>query len=432
MTGNIANIRQSNKINSTRLLERKRSRNDKLCQKNQSYLLRATSFRANLQEDARQAAFICSNDTTAVYDIGKLKAKEYARERIKQVFYLVKRLQLQIAAIHIPGKLNSTTDSLSRLCRSADFTLKDGIIQMICKAWNCMPQIDIFAVQYKKLTNNFVTVDLNDLGTQFHNAFNYNWSKCRTIYPSTNTSIIQSITKTEIRQSTSNNNCTDLAGTIVVHQTKEFIDQVPFPWQIRQDSGDGTENERQGSKISTRQSGRLPSGPVADVDRDLLMRCMKIRGFSEKGVNLLFNGQRFNIVNRDFYPRALLQDWLDIERITIDEIMKKDADIIFTEVIAFHTRQNNSVASANSHKACLTTMLSLIYKENLATSTNLKTNQQSVSECNNTTQKILKHLEYPNTIQPLERIKTKQILKQQRLAGQDNLLIDVNMLLQTK
>ncbi|KAA6357946.1 MAG: hypothetical protein EZS28_046527, partial [Streblomastix strix] len=192
------------------------------------------------------------------------------------------------------------------------------------------------------------------------------------IHPSTNTSIKQSITDDEVRQSTVNSNSTDLARTIVVHQTKELIHQIPFPWISRQNSGDGTENERQGSKASTRQCGRLPSGPVADVVRDLLMRFMKMRGFSEDGVNLLFKGQRFNTVKRDFYSLALLQDWLDIERITIEEMMKKDVEVILTEEIAFHTRQNDSVASAKSHKACLTTMLSLIYKENLATSTTSK------------------------------------------------------------
>ncbi|KAA6330399.1 MAG: hypothetical protein EZS28_053507, partial [Streblomastix strix] len=120
-----------------------------------------------------------SENTTIVYDIGKWKAKEFLIERIKQVFYLVKRLQLQNTTIHIPGKLNSTTDSLSRLCRSGDYTLKDGMIQMICKTLNYMPQIDIFAPQRNKLINNYVRVDLNDLGTHFHNAFNYNWSKVK-------------------------------------------------------------------------------------------------------------------------------------------------------------------------------------------------------------------------------------------------------------
>ncbi|KAA6358429.1 MAG: hypothetical protein EZS28_046044 [Streblomastix strix] len=53
-------------------------------------------------------------------------------------------------------------------------------------------------------------------------------------------------------------------------------------------------------------------------------------------------------------------------------MMKKDAEVILTEVIAFHTRQINLVASVKSRKACLTTMLSLIYKENLASSTTSK------------------------------------------------------------
>ncbi|KAA6381490.1 MAG: hypothetical protein EZS28_022980 [Streblomastix strix] len=126
-----------------------------------------------------QAILIRSDNTTAVYDIKKWKAKESLIDRIKQVFYLVKRLKLQIATIHIPGKLNLTTDSLSRLCRSGDYTLKDGMIQMICKTSNYMPEIDIFATQYNKLINNYATVDLNDLGTHFHNAFNYKWSKVK-------------------------------------------------------------------------------------------------------------------------------------------------------------------------------------------------------------------------------------------------------------
>ncbi|KAA6359600.1 MAG: hypothetical protein EZS28_044873, partial [Streblomastix strix] len=120
-------------------------------------------------------------------------------------YYLVRRLQLQIVTIHIPGKLNSTTDSLSRPCRSGYQKLKNGMIQTISKTQNCMPQTEIFATQ--------------------------------------------------------------------------------------EDSGDVAENERQGSKASTRKCGRLSSELVADIGRDLLMRCMKMRGFSEEGVNLLFKDQ---------------------------------------------------------------------------------------------------------------------------------------------
>ncbi|KAA6403423.1 MAG: hypothetical protein EZS28_001051 [Streblomastix strix] len=112
-----------------------------------------------------------SDITTAVYDIGKWNAKESLKKRIKQVFFLMKRLQLQITTTHIPGKLNATTDSLSRLCRSGGYTMKDGMIQMICKTWNYMPQIDIFAIQYNnKFFNNYIIVDLNELLAYFYTA----------------------------------------------------------------------------------------------------------------------------------------------------------------------------------------------------------------------------------------------------------------------
>ncbi|KAA6359545.1 MAG: hypothetical protein EZS28_044928, partial [Streblomastix strix] len=160
----------------------------------------------------------------------------------------------------------------------------------------------------------------------------------QTIYPSTYTSTWKSTLENEVGQSAGNSNSTDLAGTIVVHQTKEFIHQIPFPWISGQDSGDGIENERQGSKASTRQCERLPSGPVADVGRDLLMRYMKMRGFSEDG-SICYS---------------------------------KAKDLIQLKEIFTHKHYNRIVASAKSHKACLTTMLSLIYKENLASSTTSK------------------------------------------------------------
>ncbi|KAA6361915.1 MAG: putative Transposon Ty3-G Gag-Pol polyprotein, partial [Streblomastix strix] len=51
--GSNINIREPDRTDITRLLERKGSGNDKQCQRNKSYLLRATPFRASLQEDAR-------------------------------------------------------------------------------------------------------------------------------------------------------------------------------------------------------------------------------------------------------------------------------------------------------------------------------------------------------------------------------------------
>ncbi|KAA6394912.1 MAG: hypothetical protein EZS28_009566 [Streblomastix strix] len=106
--------------------------------------------------------------TTAVNEIGKWKTKESMIEKMKQIFYLVKNFYLQITTIHIPQKLNPTIDSLSKLYRSGDYTLRDEITQMICILWNYMPQIGTFSTQYNKIINSFVTVDLEDLQTYRH------------------------------------------------------------------------------------------------------------------------------------------------------------------------------------------------------------------------------------------------------------------------
>ncbi|KAA6382208.1 MAG: putative calpain, partial [Streblomastix strix] len=152
--------------------------------------------------------------------------------------------------IHIPGKLNSTADSLSRLCRSGDYPLKDGMIQMICKTLNYMTQIDIFAPQRNKLINNYVRVDLNDLGTHFHNAFNYKWSKVKLYnHPPIPvlTTVLQKMKK-------------DTAQGIIIAPI--------WPGQS-ENSIDGAENEGQGLKIFSRQSECLPYVSVTD-DRDLI------------------------------------------------------------------------------------------------------------------------------------------------------------------
>ncbi|KAA6369119.1 MAG: hypothetical protein EZS28_035354 [Streblomastix strix] len=281
-----------------------------------------------------QEVLIRSDNTTAIYDIEKWKAKESLKERIKQVFYLVKKLQLQITTIHIPGKLNLATDSLSRLCRSGDCTLKNEMIQVICKTWNYMPEIDIFATQYNKLINNYATVDLKDLGKYFHNVLNYQCNKVKLyIHPPIPVlnRVLQKMNQDKAEEQQQHRFGRDNRGTL----NQRIYQLKSFPWISRQDYGDRTENERQGSKTSTRHCGRLPVGLVADVGRDLLMR-------------------------------------------SIEEIVKKDAKVILTEGIAFHTRQNNSVASTKSYPACLTTMLFFMYKENLASSTTSKLNNKAL------------------------------------------------------
>ncbi|KAA6394561.1 MAG: hypothetical protein EZS28_009909 [Streblomastix strix] len=370
--GSDADTRELDRTYTTRLLERKGSGNVKQCQRNKSYLLRATPFRASLQEDARSGSL----DTFRQHN-SSLRYWEMESEGIPD-----RKNKTGI----LSGEKTQTTDHNNPHSRKTElnnrFTLETMQIGRLLTEGrndlNDLQDMELHATdRHIRNTIQQTNQQLCNSGSQrtgdtFPQCVQLQMEQSQIIHPSTYTSIKQSITENEVRQSTGNSNSTDLAGAIVVHQTKEFILQIPFPWISKQDSGDGTENERQGSKTSTRQCWRLPSGPVADVWRDLLMICMKMRGFSEDGVNLLFKGQRFKTFKRDFYSLALLPDLLDIERITIEEMMKRDAEVILIEVIAFCTRQNNLIAQAKSHKACLTTMPSLIYKENRSSSTTSK------------------------------------------------------------
>ncbi|KAA6390570.1 MAG: hypothetical protein EZS28_013902 [Streblomastix strix] len=306
--GSDVNIREPNRIDTTRLLERKGSRNDMQCQRNKSQLLRATPFRASLQEDARSGSldtFRQHNSSlryfemesegipdrknkTCILTCQETQTTNYNNSNSRKI-ELNSRLTLetmQIGRLHIEGR-NDLNDLQDMELHATDRHIRNIIQQTNQQLRNSGSQRS---------------------GDTLPQHVQLQMEQSQSMYPSTNTSIKQSITEDETRQTTGNSNITDLTRTIVVHQTKEFINQIHFPRASRQDSGDWSENERQGSKTSTKQCGRLPSGPVADVGRDLLMRCMKIRGFSEDGVNLLFKGQRFNTVKRDFYSLALLQN----------------------------------------------------------------------------------------------------------------------------
>jgi hypothetical protein len=91
------------------------------------------------------AVLIHSDNTTAVFNLAKWKAKESSIDKIRAIFYITRQLNLQIFTAHIPGISNRTADALSRLSKSGDYKLKKEIFIMICLMWNLQPTMDLFA-----------------------------------------------------------------------------------------------------------------------------------------------------------------------------------------------------------------------------------------------------------------------------------------------
>ncbi|KAA6402912.1 MAG: hypothetical protein EZS28_001553 [Streblomastix strix] len=157
--GNIISAGKLYRIDTTRLLERKGSRNGKQRQRNKSYLLGATPFRANLQEEAISGFLVMfrkQNSSLLYWEMERDGIPD--RKNKTCIIPSEKILTINHCSPH-PKRLNSTIYSLSRLCRSRDYTLKDGIIT--------------------NYSNNYVTVDLNNMGIHFHKVFNYKWSKAK-------------------------------------------------------------------------------------------------------------------------------------------------------------------------------------------------------------------------------------------------------------
>ncbi|KAA6375486.1 MAG: hypothetical protein EZS28_028987 [Streblomastix strix] len=275
--GSNTDIRELDRINTTRLLERKGSGNDKQRQGNKSCLLRATSFRASLQEDAR----LGSLDTFRQHN-SSLRYWEMESEGIPD-----RKNKTGI----LPSQKTLTTNDNNPHLRKTElnnrFPLETmqvrGLHTEVWSNLNDLQGMELHAKdRYIRNTTQQTNQQLRKSRSQrsggtLPQRIQLQMKQSQTIYPSTDSNIKQSIAENEKRQSTGDNSGTDMAETIVVHQTKEFIQQIPFLWIIRQNPGDGTENERQGSKTSTRQCERLPSGPIADVGRDLLIRYMKMR-----------------------------------------------------------------------------------------------------------------------------------------------------------
>ncbi|KAA6377214.1 MAG: hypothetical protein EZS28_027259 [Streblomastix strix] len=240
-----ADIRKPDKINTTRLLERKGSGNDKYRQRNKSYLLRATLFRASLQKDPRSGSL----DTFRQHN-SSLRYWELESEGIPD--------RKNKASI-LPSVKTQTTNHNNPHPRKIElndrFTLETMQIgRLLTEGRNNLNDLQDMELH---ATDRYICNTIQQTNQQLCNSGSQpprdthpqrillQMEQSQIIYPSTITRIKWSITENEIGQSTGNNNSTNLAGTIVVHQTKESIHQITFPWISRQKSGDGTENEGQ-------------------------------------------------------------------------------------------------------------------------------------------------------------------------------------------
>jgi hypothetical protein len=88
---------------------------------------------------------IQTDNTSTIYKINQRTDAQNLYMTTRRIRYLIDQNGMALKAIHIPGKLNTTTDKLSRLEMSGDYSLPRKTFRFIQETLRCYPTLDMFA-----------------------------------------------------------------------------------------------------------------------------------------------------------------------------------------------------------------------------------------------------------------------------------------------
>jgi hypothetical protein len=106
--------------------------------------------------DKEENILIRTDNTAAMYNINKKSGAMNLYCTARKIWKLSERNYLILKAVHIPGRINVTTDRLSRLEMSKDYYLNQKLFQRIQKMWRYYPKVDLFGCKKNFLTNIYV------------------------------------------------------------------------------------------------------------------------------------------------------------------------------------------------------------------------------------------------------------------------------------
>jgi hypothetical protein len=86
-----------------------------------------------------------SDNSAVVFNVKRKAAARNLYPSLRQLLNLCRGLDIRLSVEHVAGVKNVTADSLSRLSRSGDYMLKQGMLTQICSTLGVQPQIDLFA-----------------------------------------------------------------------------------------------------------------------------------------------------------------------------------------------------------------------------------------------------------------------------------------------
>jgi hypothetical protein len=118
---------------------------------------------------------IHSDNSATVFNIQRKSAARNLYHSLRDLFNLCANNEISITAVHVKGVENSVADSLSRLSRSGDYSLKAGVTQQLCAALQVTPVVDLFATRENAQFPSFVSPMLGD-HTLVRDALGITWA----------------------------------------------------------------------------------------------------------------------------------------------------------------------------------------------------------------------------------------------------------------
>jgi hypothetical protein len=99
-----------------------------------------------------------SDNSAVVFNVRRKAAARNLYPSLRQLLNLCRGLDIVLSVEHIAGVKNVTADSLSRLSRSGNYMLKQGVMQQICSTLQVQPQVDLFASASNAQLPRFVSL----------------------------------------------------------------------------------------------------------------------------------------------------------------------------------------------------------------------------------------------------------------------------------
>jgi ribonuclease HI len=88
-----------------------------------------------------------SDNAAVVFNIQRKAAARNLYHPLRSLFNFCIKNEIVLSAQHVKGVENQTADSLSRLSRSGDYSLKKGVFNEMCSKLHVTPVVDLFATK---------------------------------------------------------------------------------------------------------------------------------------------------------------------------------------------------------------------------------------------------------------------------------------------